>query len=40
MHGVRERCLQDFGWEALKGRDHWEDKAIDGMITVRWILGG
>jgi hypothetical protein len=23
----------------LKGRDHWEEKGVDGRITLRWTLG-
>jgi hypothetical protein len=37
--GMGERCIQRFGWEALKGEDHWEDLGVDGRITLRWILG-
>jgi hypothetical protein len=38
-HGGGERCLQGFGKEALKVRDHWEDLGIGGRITLNWTLG-
>jgi hypothetical protein len=30
---------QGFGWEARKGRDHWENLGVGGRITLRWTLG-
>jgi hypothetical protein len=35
-HRVGERCLQDFGSEARKVRDHWENPGVGGRITLRW----
>jgi hypothetical protein len=28
-----------FWLENLKGRDHLEDKGVDGKIILEWILG-
>jgi hypothetical protein len=38
-HGGGERCLQGFGWEPPKVRDHWEDLGVGEKITLSWILG-
>jgi sorting nexin-29 len=34
-----ERWLQGFRLGSPKGRDHWEDLAVGGRITLRWTLG-
>jgi hypothetical protein len=28
-----------FWWESLKGRNHSEDKGVDGRMGSKWILG-
>jgi hypothetical protein len=32
------RCIQGFGGETYKERDHLEDPGIDGRIIFRWIF--
>jgi len=39
MYGGEERCIQGFGGENMRDRDHLQDPGIDGMILLRWILG-
>jgi hypothetical protein len=34
-----DRRAQDFGWEARKVRDHWEDLDVGGTITLRLTFG-
>jgi hypothetical protein len=38
-HGGGEMCLQSFGSDARRLRDHWEDLGVDERITLRWISG-
>jgi hypothetical protein len=33
MHGGEQSCIQN-----LKERDGFEDKGVDGRITVKWVL--
>jgi hypothetical protein len=37
-HRTAEKCIQNFGQENLKGRDHMEDIGIDVKIILEWIL--
>jgi hypothetical protein len=37
--GGRERCLQSFGWEVRRERDHWEDLGVGGRIILSLTLG-
>jgi len=30
--------MHKFLLESLKGRDHSEDRIVDGRITLKWIL--
>ena len=32
------RVVHKVLWGNLKGRDHWGDQDIDGMIILRWIF--
>jgi hypothetical protein len=34
----RERCVQGFGWETLRERDHMKDLGVDGRIILKMIL--
>jgi hypothetical protein len=33
-----EECIQNFGWESQKERDHYEDLNVGGRIILKWIL--
>jgi hypothetical protein len=33
-----EECIQSFGWENLKDRDHKENLGIDGRIIIKMVL--
>jgi len=37
-YGGEERCIQGFGRENLRERDHLGDPDVDGRITLRWIF--
>jgi hypothetical protein len=37
-YGGEERCIQGFGGENLRERDHLEDPGIDGRIILGWIV--
>jgi hypothetical protein len=37
-YGGEERCIQGFGGENLRERDHLEDTGIDGRIILGWIV--
>jgi hypothetical protein len=34
-----ERCIQDFGGENLRERNHWGNLGVYGRIILRWIFG-
>ena len=34
----REKCVQVFGRENLRERDHLENPDVDGRIILRWIF--
>ena len=34
--GGEERCIQGFGGETRRERDHLEDPGTDGRIILRW----
>jgi hypothetical protein len=34
----REKCAR-FWWESTKGKDHWEVRAVDWKMGLKWILG-
>jgi hypothetical protein len=38
MHGIYDKCIQNFGWKNLKGRYPLGDVGIDGKIILKWIL--
>jgi hypothetical protein len=38
-HGGDGTCVQNFGWRALKGKDHSEVLSDDGRTILKWILG-
>jgi hypothetical protein len=38
--GGEERCIQCFGTENLRERDHLEDSDLDGRIILRWVFWG
>jgi len=38
IHWRGEKCIQYFGWNTIKGRDHSEDIGVDGRIMLEWIL--
>jgi hypothetical protein len=38
MYGRDEKCIQNFGWKNLKGRDHLEDLSSHGRIISKLIL--
>ena len=38
MYGGEERCIQDFGGENRRERDHLGDPGVDGRIILRWIF--
>jgi len=33
-----ERCIQGFGGESMKERDHLEDSVAEVRIILRWIF--
>jgi hypothetical protein len=35
----KEEVFIGFWLGCLKGRDHWEDLGMGGMVTLRWTLG-
>jgi hypothetical protein len=35
--GGEDKCIQDFGGENLKERDHLEDLGVDAGIISKWI---
>jgi hypothetical protein len=37
-HGKGEGCVQGFGCESLKERDHSEDQSLDGRMGSEWVL--
>jgi hypothetical protein len=37
-YGRQERCLQGFGGENTRKRDHSEDPGVDGKRVSRWIF--
>jgi len=37
-YGREERCIQCFGGENLRERDHLEDPGVDWKIILRWIF--
>lgn len=37
-YGGDEKCILNFSWERLKGRDNLEDFAIDGTKIYKLIL--
>ena len=37
-YGGRERCVQGFGGENLREKDHWGDQDVDGRIILRRIF--
>ena len=37
-YGGEERCIQSFGGENLRERDHFGDLGVDGRIILRWIF--
>ena len=36
MARMGERCVQGFGGEILKEREHLEDLSMDGRIILKW----
>jgi hypothetical protein len=38
MHWEDEKCIQNFRWRIVKGRDHLEDLHTDGKIILKCIL--
>jgi hypothetical protein len=36
--GRGEKVFTGFWLGGPKGRDHWEDQGVGGIITLRWIL--
>jgi len=38
MYGEEQRCIQGFGGENLRERDHLENQGVDGRIILRWIF--
>ena len=38
-HGGEERCIQGFGGENLKEREHLEDLRLNGRIILKWEHG-
>jgi hypothetical protein len=39
MHGRKEKRIQNFSRENLKGRENSEDLGADEKIILEWILG-
>jgi hypothetical protein len=37
-HTEDEKCIQKFGWETQRKKEHFEDLGMDGMITLNWML--
>jgi hypothetical protein len=37
--GGEERCIQCFGRENLRERDHLEDPHVGGRIILSWVFG-
>jgi hypothetical protein len=37
-YGGGKRCIEGFGGENLRERDHLEDGGIDGRIILGWIV--
>jgi hypothetical protein len=35
--GAGKRCINGFGGENLREKDHLEDPSVDGMIILKWI---
>jgi hypothetical protein len=33
MYGVQYRCIQRYGGENLRKRDHFEERGVDGRIV-------
>jgi hypothetical protein len=38
IYGRQERCIQGFGGENVRERNHLGDLGVDGRIIVEWIL--
>jgi hypothetical protein len=38
-HGRGEKCVQGFGGDSPKERDHWEDQGVGGKMGSELILG-
>jgi hypothetical protein len=34
-----KKCIQNFGWKNLKGRENLEDLGVDGKIKLERTLG-
>jgi hypothetical protein len=39
LRGRDEKCIQYFGLENLKGREHLEDRGINREVIIEWVLG-
>jgi hypothetical protein len=39
MHRRDAKCIQNFLWENLKGREHSEDLGQYEKLILEWILG-
>jgi len=37
-YGVEGRCIQGFGGETPRGKDHVQDLDVDGKIILKWIF--